>query len=353
MNDFLNLPKEVSDIVKEETSRFNKFSIGYILNEYKFGPSDVILHIKGNSIKVVKNERAYEERNIVKVRAESINQILQYLHSLPEYQSLINNLNVIVPICFSDKSDSPMQKIPCLSFSKERYSNNILIPSLNAIVGYAECDFVNQNDTPLFNKENKMCFAASLTNIRWNNTGIQNNQRLQIANLANNNPDLFFGKIVRPPLFDDKEWREVCDSISDTFPGLITSDYFSKEVNPITLDQQLKYKYQICFDGHTCAWARLPWQLKSNSVVFKLRNPQNDFVEWFYYLLKSGKHYIEVELDNLISIYNYIKNEPEYQMELSSNATTFANKYLTTYLARRIFLYTLHLLTQHQAGKTQ
>ena len=349
----LNLSSEIFNIIKNETRNFGKYSIGYIVNEYKFGPSDLILHIKGNKINVIKNEKVYEERNIVKVRLNSINQVIQTLYPDPKYQAIINSLDVIFPICLSDKSDCVMQKVPCLSFSKERYSNNILMPSLNAIVGYAECDFIKDQDIPLFNKENKLCFAASLTNIRWNNTGIQNNQRLQIANLAKDNPDLFFGRIVRPPLFDDKEWRDVCEDISNNYPGLIVSDYFSKEVKPITLDQQIKYRHQICFDGHTSAWARLPWQLKSNSIVYKIRNPQNDFIEWFYPLLQSGKHYIEVEINNLINVFNFIKNEPEYQIELSNNAREFADNFLTTNLAREILLTTLQELTLQQTGKNR
>ena len=343
----LGIPHEVAKIVKHQVSFFNGFSLNYIHDHYKLGPTDLIMRFQGNKIGVVKNQEVMSASRVVEVRCQLLLQIIEQ-DLYPRFGGLMDDLDLVIPFCFSDKSGSPLQHIPAMVFSKERYSNNILIPSINNLGSYKEYEYIDNTDKPLFHKHDKMCFAGSLTNIYWNGHGIEHNQRLQIGELAAENPDDFHCRVMKPPKFGDEEWSTVCGEVESNFPLLYHNGIFVEEEEKMSLQEQLSYKFQLCIDGHTCAWARLPWQMRSNSVPIKIRNPQDDFVEWFYYLLDPSKHFLEVDLHRLVEAYEYIKREPERQLEISNAGKEFVDKYLNNDLGQRIFLYTLLLLNQKQ-----
>ncbi len=340
----LRISDEIADIVHEQVNRFN-FSPMYILDHYRLGESDLILRFKQDKVGILKNMELMS-RNLIDVRCKILSTIIVDLYK--KYPGIMNKLDVVMPICLSDLNDKIMRHIPCLTFSKHRSSNNILIPSINNLGYYKEYEYVDMLDRPLFHKIDQMCVAASLTNIYWNGKGIEHNQRLQVGELAATNPTAFFCRIMKPPKFGDEEWVEVCDKVKDSYPNLYSSECFVHEEDRVDMSTQLKYKFQLCMDGHTCAWARLPWQLKSNSVTMKIRKPHADYVEWFYYLLRPGKEFLEVDMDDLEDVYEYIRHEPEHQLDISNAASSFVDKYLNNDLAQRIFLYTLLCLGKKQ-----
>tara|TARA_B100000085_G_C18562807_1_gene520253 strand:+ start:1339 stop:2454 length:1116 start_codon:yes stop_codon:yes gene_type:complete len=346
----LGIPDDVADIVDHQTSSFENLPPQYVIDHYKLGPSDVVAHFYKGDFGLLKNEHLYEEKFSIKNRTSIMAKTLQDLsRSNPEIGNLMDELNLVIPICLSDMPVDKMQHVPALTFSKNSFSNSILMPSLNSIYGHVEYEMVDYLDKPILHKQNKMSFAGSLTNIGWNGHGIQYNQRLQMAWMAKQAPDLWSCKIMKPPKFDDEEWAGVVEEVEKYFPGLSESGHFCQEEEKVTIQEQLKYKFQLSVDGHTSAWGRLPWQLKSNSVVIKIRNPQDDFVEWFYPLLQSSKHLLEVDTHNLMEVFQYLIHEPEEQMKLSNNASDFSDKYLSSDFARKLLLYTLLILNQKQS----
>jgi hypothetical protein len=344
----LNIPDDIDDLVKHQVSFFRKFTPQYIYDHYKVGVADMVVHFYKDEIRLVKNSEAIKNRFSVDHRSKVIATIIKNLYNNQDYKKIIDNLNLTVPFCFSDTPDNKLQNIPCLTFSKNSFSNNILIPSLNSIIDYVEYEHVDYTDRPLLHKKEKMCFVGSLTNIGWNGYGIQANQRLQIASMAEQNPDSWFCKILRPPKFEDKEWDDVVKEVESNFPAILESGHFCNTSEKISISDQLRYKYQVCIDGHTCAWARLPWQMKSNSVVFKIKNNKDNFVEWFYPLLESSKHFLELETHYVMDAYEHMIHDVEYQQYICSNASDFVNKYLNSDISKRILLYTLHLLNEEQ-----
>ena len=345
----LRIPNEVDKIVKHQVSFFKNFTAQYIFDHYNLGRKDMIIHFNGKEIGLIKNAELYAEQKGVEIRSSVVARVIGEFHeNNPEYAKLIDELSLIIPFCFSDMPDEKLQHIPCLSFSKNSFSNTILIPSLNALMGYIEYGTIDHLDKPLFHKADKLCFAGSFTNVWWNSHGMEHNQRLQMAWMAKQAPDLWFCKIMKPPKADDDEWNELVQDVEKHFPGLTETEYFCQEEERTDVSDQLRYKFQVCVDGHTCPWSRLPWQMKSNSVVFKIKNPQDNFVEWFYPLLDPSKHFLEVETHHLMEAFQHMVHEPDHQLEISNNASEFVDKYLSSDLSKRILLYTLLLLNQKQ-----
>lgn len=337
------MKRKIKQIIEDQTANFHQFSPLYIINHYKCGPSDLILRFYKGTVGIIKGEDLFENKEIVNVRCSAISVIMQ--KALQKNPELVNQIDVVVPFCFSDHSDSQFQHIPALTFCKERSSNNILIPSYMNLIGYPELETVRNVDRPLFHKQDKMCFAGSLTNVYWNGKGIEHNDRLKLAAIAQNNPDKMVCGLIIPPRHDLDEWGKIRSMTKDLF-NVDIEDRNEK----MSIDEQLKYKFQLCADGHVSAWSRLPWQMASNSVVIKIRNRYWDFVEWFYYLMVPGKHLVEVDIDDLMDFYDFIVREPYYQQALCDNATDFFNTYINVELAQDILVETLVELTKKQGS---
>lgn len=343
-----DLPPEVAKLAEDQVESFRNFSPGYIYNHFKNGPVDTVVNFKGPDIRILKHQDVVSEKATARERSQFLALIYKEWLDDPKYREVVMDFDFIVPITFSDMPVDKVQHIPSLCFSKNSFSNSILVPNLPSTLKRHEFDYVDSDDRPLSHKTDKMSFCGSLTNIYWNSHGIQYNQRLQAAWMAMQAPDLWNCKIIQPPQFDPVEWEEVKGKLQTLFPGLTESEHWSDKFIKVSIEDQLKHKFQLTIDGHTCAWARLPWQMYSNSVVFKIKNPQDDFVEWFYPLLKNGKHLLEVDIHNLLEVYQYIIHEPEHQQSLNNNASDFCRKYFDPDVANRFLLYTLYLLNKKQ-----
>jgi len=340
----LKIPDEVEKLIEKQVEAFN-FSLDYIENHYKMGESDLIVRFQKGKVGILKGQENFKDKAIVGARCRFISEIVEKAH---EEHGVLGGLDLVIPMCFSDKSNAAMQHIPCLAFSKEAYSNNILIPSLNNLGSYPEFEYVDMEDLPLFHKHDKMCFAGSVTNIACDGYGIQENQRLKVAEMAAYSPDHFYCDVIMPPGFDEEEWGEVKKDIFSAFPALKGSKVFKDVESRTALATQFRYKYQVCVDGHVSSWARLPWQLKSNSVVLKIRNRFKDYIEWYYPLLENGTHFLEMDIDSLMDVYVHLREEPEQQMSLCENASAFVDKYISVEMGKNVFLYTLLLLNEKQ-----
>jgi len=294
----------------------------------------------------LKNQEAFDRSFLVRTRCQAIALVLNKMY--PEYEEIMSDLDLIIPFSFSDQATSPRQSIPSLTFCKEPGSNNILIPSINNLVGFAEFEHVGMYDVPLLHKSDKMCFAGSLTNIHWNGKGIKHNQRLQIADMASTRENLF-ARIVPPKEYDDDDFKKVYDEVTTVFPSLADSDSFREKPERVSMEDQLKnYRFHLCIDGHVCAWARLPWHLLANVVPIKIRNPDFDFMEWYYPLLNKSRHFLEVDMDQIDEVYEWLKNDVEAQLDISRAGREFVETYISTDLGQRIFLWTLLLMSEKQ-----
>jgi len=342
----LDLAPEIMALVDQEVSTFRNFTPEYIHDNYKYGPSDLVLRIQGNRTGVMENGERMAESTLIDARCKAVASIVGGLWERG-YRDIMDDLDIIIPFSFSDMTTADRQEIPSLTFCKEVGSNNILVPSINNLLGHPELEHIGMVDGPLSSKEDKMCFVGSLTNIYWNDMGMEHNQRLQVANMVGEIDDLVC-KINKPMLYDEREFLAVADEVYTHFPNIRGNNTLSTNEDKVELVTQLKYKFQICIDGHVCAWARLPWQLKSHSVPIKIRNPDYGFLEWFYPLLNTSRHCIETNLADLPETFEYLVNNPEYQSDIDRAGSDFVDKYISTDIAQRVFLYTLLCINETQ-----
>ena len=96
----------------------------------------------------------------------------------------------------------------------------------------------------------------------------------------------------------------------------------------IPISDHLYYKYLVSIDGWTAAWARVPWIMLSNSVLFKQGSNK---IEWFYDALKPNVHYLPIaeDLSDLLSQMEYAKLHDEEMKKISDNATDFVRSFLS------------------------
>ena len=302
------VPDEVFDLVDRQTEFFRDLTADYIINNYELGKSDLIVRFEKGNVQIIKNEELFQNKHLVNVRMSQIANLFQ--KKLMKHP-VLRDIDVIVPFCLSDSTEPQMQKIPCLTFCKKAHSNNILIPSLNALSGYWEISSVDFFDHPLHQKIDKMCFAGSLTG---NTTEPRYNSRLKVAAQASKNPEKYFCKVFRPPLTDKEQFQRTIDRCKEHY-GIYEQSPISDEVllnseEGVGIPEQLKYKFQICADGHVATWSRLPWQMSANCIPLKIRNSQDTWVEWFYPLLDCSKHVLEFDIEDIDEVYEYLLSDP-------------------------------------------
>ena len=332
---------EIYRLIEDETASFKNFSTDYIVNNYKLGVSDLIVRFKSGDLQIIKNRELIDSKKIVNIRSRLLAAYVD--DARKKYPEIVNNWDFTIPVCFSDTSDDPLQEIPCLVFSKTAFPTNILMPSPNNLIGHWEVDRVRAFDGPLHTKTNKMCFIGSLTG----NTELMDiNMRARVASELAECDDAWC-RLLRPPQSDDDYWDNILKSLKTTYPN-IPDDFIINQHQKIEIEEQIKHKYQICVDGHSCAWARLPWQMSANCVPLKIRNPRHNWKEWFYPLLNPNKHFLEVDIQELLQAYNYLETNPQAQLDIAEAGKSFVQDYCSSELALDVLVQTLDLLNTKQ-----
>jgi hypothetical protein len=339
---------EIYRIIEREVSNYVPVATEQLEKEYVYGPSDLILQFhtwQGNpQVRISERDnpalaKQTLQKPIVNVRL----QMLAKAWHIACKKHNISHVDIHIPVCFSDSSDMPLQKYPCLVFSKAAYSSNILMPSLNNFVHCHEIDQLEVCDTPIETKTNKMCFAGSFTG---NTTfDLSNNPRLRLAAFAAENPDITECWIGRPPGEAPEVFEKKLKEANDLY---FTGNIIQNTNQGKSIQEQIQHKYQLVADGHTCAWARLPWQMYSNCVPIKVRNHKRKNIEWFYHLLDFSKHCIEVGIEELKEVYEELEKRPRLQKDIAEAGKDFVKKYWTQDLAIDVFAQTMILLNQKQ-----
>jgi hypothetical protein len=129
------------------------------------------------------------------------------------------------------------------------------------------------------------------------------------------------------------ERRNICDfhitNIAQINPREILTkvpDFKYIYTPPISLKEQMQYKYHLSIDGNTCRWN--PDVYFMNSLNFQLTSKD---MLWYYPLLRNNEHYIEVSTTEnsdieLIKKYKYYENNPQDAQRIIRNANELAKK---------------------------
>ena len=149
----IKLPYEVEKLVQKEVNKFKGYTFRYINESYQYGPSDLLLRFFNGNLQIIGNNEAYNRRELIRIRSKLLASV--YADLCTKYGSEMLDIDLVVPACLSDTTDVRFQQIPCLTFSRTVSSNNILIPSVDALLGYRIHAMIRGLDTPLFNKKEK------------------------------------------------------------------------------------------------------------------------------------------------------------------------------------------------------
>jgi hypothetical protein len=95
--------------------------------------------------------------------------------------------------------------------------------------------------------------------------------------------------------------------------------------NPVSQEEQYKYKYLLSVDGNTSSYDRLCLIMNYKSLLFKYKS---DDILWYYPLLMDDTHFVDVNIDNIRAKYMFHKNNPQETKRIITNA----NKFISTYI---------------------
>lgn len=252
---------------------------------------------------------------------KALNQLVELVH-VPDVTILLYLWD-----CFDENTN-----IPLVVFSKNKITgkNNILMPDFEALCAW-RCPLEQINFAskmyPWKNKREKAVWRGSTTGGRFSLNNYENFPRYKLVVLSKKRPDLIDARFTNVCQYDSEEVKRKLEEFS---------------VNCLTVQDQIRYKYQILVDGNTAAWSRAIWQLFSNSVIFKQESTN---IQWFYRNLEPNKNYIPVanDLSDLVEKINWAKKHDNEAKKIMLSANEFANNNLKQ---SDIFLYLYLLLIE-------
>ncbi len=265
-----------------------------------------------------KFKKNFTEANVVNYNFENNNFISDKIkfNNIPNYTqreeftiSHINKLkisNFNLTIGYEDEYKNDWG---IFTYSKNKFRKNILIPDLYALNSY-DGKLKQKDLIPKNLKIDKIIFAGTDTG-NW--FDLKLNQRLDVCSAFANHSfiNAKITNLVQLPR----------DKILSVYPNL--NDFLC---SPISINEQLKYKFILSIDGNSTAWDRVPWIMNSNSMLFKY---ESDNVNWYYGLMKDKEHYINCNKYNMENKFMYYLNNPKEYDFIVSNANEFVKKYLT------------------------
>lgn len=112
----------------------------------------------------------------------------------------------------------------------------------------------------------------------------------------------------------------------------------------MTVEDQMRYRYQILVDGNSATWCRTYWQLFSGSLIFKQKSP---WLIYIHYALKPGVHYVELQndLSDTVDKLNWAMQHEDEAKAIVRNTLEFA-KDNATY--NHLLAYTYHVLVEYK-----
>lgn len=169
----------------------------------------------------------------------------------------------------------------------------------------------------------------------------------------------FMGIYDRFPRFKLVELSSKYPKILDAkFNSLWTDGYVKQMLeqlnyigNTLSIEDHMKYKYQIMIDGNSAPWTRGFWQLHSNSVIFK---QESNYIQWYYNELKPYVHYIPFSYfcEDLIEQLTWAQNNEDKVLEIINNANTMAAACLT-YSDLLLYMYAVIMKYAELPSKTR
>jgi hypothetical protein len=107
-----------------------------------------------------------------------------------------------------------------------------------------------------------------------------------------------------------------------------------------SLDEQIKYKYQICLDGNVSTFPGYKWRLLSNCLVFK---HDSKFTLCFEKALKPWVHFVPIksDLSDIFEKLEWVKSHDSEAKTIADNSRQFTKENL---MPEHVYLYCYKVL---------
>lgn len=217
-------------------------------------------------------------------------------------------------VSFKDHLNDVDWGVPLFVFAKNpTCASHILMPDFEALTGYHHISKAVQKGNVMYPWEQKetLCYwRGRTTGKEFTANNFFALPRAEIVALSQKFPsclDARFTEAVQCP--DPKE---------------IQKNFCTFFTEPVSIEEQIRYKYQLVLDGNTCPYSKLYWGFISNCCVFR---QQSSHLQWYYAGLQPKKHYIEVN-KNLISQIQWARKHDREVKEIAKASQKFAQENL-------------------------
>lgn len=232
--------------------------------------------------------------------------ICQYLtkYVLPEVKGLDGYYNIQLHDTYTYLNDNKIYK-DVLCFGKAKKDKGpVMLPDCYFLGDWAG-KYKSLSDSYKWNdKMDKACFFGTTTG----NRDPLLNQRIQTCLWALDKPQCDF-KITNVAQIDQK----VLLQNIPMFPRIYHT--------PVSLDQQMKYKYHLIIDGNTRKWDVDVYFTNSLGLMI----PSDDML-WYYPILNADTYYVNVTYDDMLSKMKYYSDNGDEAQVITKNANNFAKR---------------------------
>lgn len=202
----------------------------------------------------------------------------------------LNNLNFKFIANFNDGPENDSKETR-LCFARPRNSPHICIPDSHLSRTVSICSSLESIDKPFNKKINKVSFFGSDTGRKYKDGSVQ---RINLCRKYKNNENII---------------AKITNFVEQPFDSSIYSE-------PVSIKDQLDYKYILNVNGNTTSWERLIWAMNSNSFCLFLRPPAHqEEISWYYHMFDLTQFFITLDID---SIENFLHWSADWQSEMEA-----------------------------------
>lgn len=202
----------------------------------------------------------------------------------------LNNLCFKFIVNFNDGPENDSTETR-LCFARPRNSPHICIPDSHLSRTVSICNSLESIDKPFNQKINKASFFGSDTGRKYTDGSVQ---RVNFCKKYKNSENVI---------------AKITNFVDQPFDVSVYHE-------PMSIKDQLDYKYIININGNTTSWERLIWAMNSNSFCLFLRPPAHqDEISWYYHMFELSQFFITVDEN---SIENFLYWSLDWQSEIES-----------------------------------
>lgn len=229
------------------------------------------------------------ERCSAKIDELRVNFFIDFTSQVLKHFSL-NHLSFKFIANFNDGPENDSKETR-FCFARPRNSPHICVPDSHLGRTVSICNSLESIDKPFHQKINKISFFGSDTGRKYKDGSVQ---RVNFCQRYKNSENII---------------AKITNFVEQPFDGSIYS-------SPVSIKDQLDYKYILNINGNTTSWERLIWAMNSNSFCLFLRPPSHqDEISWYYHMFDLTQFFITLDSN---SIENFLDSTIDWQDEMQA-----------------------------------